>query len=213
MRGLVARRALRRDGGFTVIELLVSMVLIGILFAAFALLVSSTITHSAVVTNESVLQTQLRVALGQFTKDMREASLPTTGATSPFVTTGGVMSPTQVTFYAPDSTYSTGAPTTYHLREISYQLSGGSFQRASAVSSNTGGPPWTMPALSSYVNQLGGVVNSTVFTYYDGSQPPALTTNPAAVRTVVATITVKVPGTSLQYTYATSATLRETPRS
>ena len=35
------------------------------------------------------------------------------------------MSPTTITFYSPDSSYSTATPTTYHLREISYQLSSG----------------------------------------------------------------------------------------
>jgi hypothetical protein len=52
-----------------------------------------------------------------------------------------------------------------------------------------------------------------VFTYYDGSTPPAPTTNPAAVRTVVVSVTVSIPGTTSQFAYSDSATLRETPPS
>jgi prepilin-type N-terminal cleavage/methylation domain-containing protein len=207
------RRRLRSEAGFTVPELLVTMVLISILTTAFAMVITSTVTHSAVITNESVLQTQTRVALNQIVKDLREASLSSSTDTSPFVTSAGVMSATSVTFYAPDSTYSPGSPTTYRLRKISYQLSGGQFQRASAVSSNTNGPPWTIPAQGSWVPLVKGVVNTTTFKYYDGSQPPALTTNPAAVRTVVITLSVGVPGTTVKYTYSSSASIRETPPS
>jgi hypothetical protein len=121
-----------------------------------------------------------------------------------------VMSPTSMTFYSPDETYTTGAPTTYHMREISYQLSNGSFQRVSAVSSNTGGPPWTIPALGSWVSEVPNVTSSAAFKYFDGNNPPAQTTNPAAVRTVEITLTVSIPDTNRTYTYSETATLRET---
>jgi len=61
------------------------------------------------------------------------------------------------------------------------------------------------------VTLISGVVNSTVFTYYDGSTPAVLTTNPAAVRTVVVTVTVSVSGTAHPFSYSDTATLRETP--
>jgi prepilin-type N-terminal cleavage/methylation domain-containing protein len=208
-----ARARLADERGFTLPELLVAMVLFGILSAAFAMVISATVRHSAVITNESVLQTQTRVALNQIVKDLREATLSTTAGTSPFVAVGGVMSSSTVTFYAPDSTYATATPTTYHLREISYRVSGGQLQRATSVSSNTNGPPWTIPALGSWVPLVDGVVNTAAFAYYDGSQPPALTNSPAAVRTVVVTLTLSVKGTPVQYTYSSSATLRETPPS
>jgi prepilin-type N-terminal cleavage/methylation domain-containing protein len=202
------RAPTREEHGFTLVEMLVTMFIIGVVFAAFGTVVSTTLRHSAAITNQTVVQHEARSALNQLTADLREATLPTTTATSPFVTTGGVMSSTTLTFYAPDDSYNAASPTAYHMREISYQLSGGNFQRVSAVSSNTSGT-WTIPALGSYVPLVGGVVNSAAFTYYDGSQPPVATTSPAAVRTVVVTLKVSVPGTSQQYTYSTSATLRE----
>jgi hypothetical protein len=189
------------------------MFIIGIVFAAFGLVISTTVRHSALITNEGVSQHEIRSALNQLAQDLREATVSSTTATSPFVTAAGVMSPTSITFYAPDGSYDSSNPADYHLREISYQVSGGELQRTSVVSSNTAGPPWTIPALGAWVKLLGSVVNSTVFTYYDGSQPPALTTNPAAVRTVVVTLKVTIPGTTHQFTYSDSATLRETPPS
>ena len=206
------QRAMRRDeSGFTLIELLIVMFITGIIFTAFSLVISETISHSAQITSESVLKNQARTALNQLTSDLREATPPSTSATSPFFTTGNVMSPTTITFYAPDSSYSAAAPTTYHLREISYQLSSGNFQRAAAVSSNTStSSPWSIPAVGSWVTLVPGVVNSVTFVYYDGNQPPAVTTNPAAVRTVVVTLKLHVPGTTQSLTYSSTATLRET---
>jgi prepilin-type N-terminal cleavage/methylation domain-containing protein len=203
-------RRLAREEGFTLIELLMAMVLLGILTAAFAVTLGTLMTQNATITNETVIQSQARTALNQLTKDLRQATLPTTTATSPFVTVGGVMSPTSITFYSPDETYSTGAPTAYHLREISYQLAGGTFERASAISSNTGGPPWTIPALGSWASIVPNVTSSTVFKYFDGNNPPNQTTNPVAVRTIEVTLTVSIPGTNRTYTYSDTASLRET---
>jgi prepilin-type N-terminal cleavage/methylation domain-containing protein len=209
------RGRLAREAGFTLIEMLVTMFIIGIVFSAFGLVMSTTVTHSTLITNEGVVQTQVRTTLNQMTEDLREATVSSVGATSPFVTAAGAMSPTSITFYAPDGSYDPANPAAYHLREISYQVTaGGNLQRTSVVSSNTSGPPWTLPALGGYVTQFGGIANSTtVFTYYDGSQPAQLTTTPTAVRTVVVTVNVTVPGTPHVFSYSDSATLRETPPS
>jgi len=210
------RARLADERGFTLPELLVAMVLFSILSVAFAMVITSTVTHSAVITNESVLQTQTRVALNQLVKDLREATVSTSSDTSPFITSGGVMSSSTLTFYAPDSTYSAASPTDYHLREISYRIFGGQLQRASAVSTNTNasGTAWSIPALGAWVPLVSGVIaGSSGFSYYDGSQPPALTNSPAAVRSILTTLTVGVTGTTVQYTYSSSATIRETPPS
>jgi prepilin-type N-terminal cleavage/methylation domain-containing protein len=201
------------EAGFTLIEMLVVMFIVGVVFAAFGLVISTTVRHTALITNESVTQHEVRSALDQLTQDLREATVSSSSATSPFVTSTGVMSPTSITFYAPDSTFSTADPTDYHLREISYQLTGGNFQRTSTVSSNLAGPPWTIPPLGNWVTLVDGVTNSATFTYYDGSNPPLPTTSPAAVRSVVVTVTALVPGTTLNYSYSDTATLRETPPS
>ena len=201
------------EAGFTLVELLVVMFIVGVVFTAFGVVISTTVRHAAVVTNESVTQHEVRSALDQMTQDLREATVASTSATSPFVTSSGVMSPTSITFYAPDDTFTTSDPTDYHLREISYQLTGGNLQRSSNVSSNLAGPPWTIPPLGNWVTLLNGITNSAAFTYYDGSNPPQLTTNPAAVRSVVVSVSAAIPGTTLTYSYSDTATLRETPPS
>jgi prepilin-type N-terminal cleavage/methylation domain-containing protein len=213
MRARGLQSTVTREHGFTLIEMLVVMFIVGIVFAAFGLVISTTVRHAALITNEGVTQHQVRTALDQLTADLREATVSSDSDASPFVTTpaGAPMSSTSLTFYAPDSTYSTADQTDYHLREISYQLTGGVFQRTSTASSNTNGPPWTIPTLGSPVSLVSGVVNSVAFTYYNGNQPPAVTTIPAAVRTVVVTLTVVIPGTSHQFSYSDTATLRETP--
>ena len=125
------------------------------------------------------------------------------------------MSPTSITFYAPDGSLHRGRTRrTFHLREISYRLSGGNLQRTSVGQlERRTARRGRCPALGSWVTLLGGISSSTIFKYYDGSQPPALTTNPAAVRTV-SCVTLTVPGHDApQFSYSSSATLRETPPS
>jgi type II secretory pathway component PulJ len=204
-------RGVVREDGVTLIETLATMALLSFAFAAFAMLISSTIKHTAVITNESVIQTETRTAVAQLAKDIRQAYPPSAAATSSFETGGGPMSNSWVTFYSPDNTYSAGAPSAFHLREISYQLSNGKLQRWSAISSNTTGPPWTIPATGTWVSEVSGVVNTDIFTYYNGNNPPTTTTDPAAVRTVVVKLTVQPPGAGgVTYTYSDSATVRVT---
>ena len=192
------------------------MILVGIIFALYAVVIGGAVHHTAVITNESVLQTQIRTALNQMTKDLREATVSSVdrhlAVRRP---PSGVMSPTTLTFYAPDSTYSAADPTAYHLREISYQLSGGQLPARVGWSARTRtARRGRSPALGSWVTARQRRRRTRRCSqYYDGSQPPALTTNPAAVRTVVVTVTVSVPGTTIQFTYSDSATLRETPPS
>jgi prepilin-type N-terminal cleavage/methylation domain-containing protein len=202
------------EDGFTLIELLVTMFIIGIVFAAFGLVISTTVRHTALITSESVTQHEVRTAVNQMAEDLREATVSSTSDTSPFVTTstGGVMSATSLTFYAPDETFTTADQTDYHLREISYRVVNGELERASATSSNVSGA-WQIPALGSWVPLVSGLVNTTVFSYLDaarkdGTQCP--TTDPTAVRTVIVSVDVTVPGTSHVFNYSDSATPRET---
>ena len=181
------------------------MVVMTLLFAAFATLLESTLNASARITDASVLQTEVRSTLDELTAQLRQATPPSTSATSAFVASGGVMSPTSLTFYSPDETYSAAEPTSYQLSEISYQLSGGNLERAFATSTNSTGPPWTLPALGSWVTEVGSITNSNIFTYYTASG--AQTTNPANVTSVVITLTVQ-PSNGQSFTYSDKATLR-----
>ena len=131
--------------GFTVIELVISMVLIGAVFTIFSITMSSTIRNSTEVQEDSVLQGEVRATVDALAKDLRQAY---TGNGTPALET---MTGTQIQFLSPDRA------TPFHLRRIAYRLASGRIERASATSTNTGQPPWTFPALSPYAKQVGSV--------------------------------------------------------
>ena len=163
------RLALGSEGGFTLVEMIAAIAVLSALVAMFGELLSVTITRSGRSSEQSTLQTEARAALDTFTSDLRQALC---NNTTPPVTTA---SATQVTFTSPDRL------TPYHLRQVSYRLSGGSFQVATATSTNTGGPPWTMPALGAWRTLVSSVTNTNAFVYYDASNPPVVTTTPSLV--------------------------------
>ena len=188
------RRPSEQDG-FTLIELVISMAVIGIIFMVFSVVMGSTIRTSTEVQEDSVLQGEVRATVDAIAKDLRQAY---TGNGTPALET---MTGTQLQFLSPDR------KTPFHLRRISYRLTGQQIQRAMATSTNTGQPPWTFPALSGYLKQVGSVKNSAIFAYYDASG--AVTTNPSDVAGVTITVVVANPqAPNRQFTYATSVALR-----
>ena len=186
----------RRDqDGFTVIELVISMVLIGTIFMIFSVTMGSTIRNSSEVQEDAVLQGEVRATVDAIAKDLRQAY---TGNGTPALET---MTGTQLQFLSPDR------QTPFHLRRIAYRLVSKRIERASATTTNTGAPPWTFPALSSYTKQVGSVVGSSVFAYYDAAG--AVTSNAADVAGVTIRVTVATPQSpNRQFTYATSVALR-----
>ena len=125
--------------------------------------------------------------LDAFASDLRQAMCNNT--TTPVTTA----SASQLTFYTPDR------QTPYHLRQISYQVSGGSFQREFVTSTNTVGPPWTMPSLgtASWITVFGGVSaagSAPYFKYYDATN--TATTTPANVARVDIAMTVTPTGST-----------------
>jgi len=212
-------RSLRREDGFTLIELLNSMVVLGFLVTSFAVITGLTVSSSTAVTDQTVAEALVRSTLDQLTAALRQGQPLTTGGT-PFATSTS----TAVAFYTPDRTYSSGSPTSFHLLEDAYQVSGGTFQSAQASSTNLAqGPPWTMPSLPSYTTLVTNVVANPsespfpsscdvavapmpVFEYLNSSGCP--TTVAANVTTVLVTLTVEPDsGNGRTYTYAESATL------
>jgi prepilin-type N-terminal cleavage/methylation domain-containing protein len=186
---------LRGERGFTLTELLVSLVIIGIVFTVFLVVLTNTIRDSGEVREDAVLQGEVRADVDRLAADLRQAY--TGDATSPIETMTG----TQLTFLSPDR------QTPLHNRRISYRLTSGTLQRAFATSTNTNGPPWTIPALGTYVNEFGSIRNATVFTYFDSNG--VATTTPSDVSSVTITVQVSTKtATSRLFTYSTSVALR-----
>ncbi len=194
-------RQLRNERGTTLLELLITMTVLGVLIAIFSQVFASTVKHSNEVQEESILQTEVRGTVDQLAEDLRAA---TNGdSTVPIE----VMTATTLQFLSPDRVSS------YHMRRIAYQLVSHNLQRAVTTSTDTDGSPWVLgwstPPSTAWVTQVGSVRNSAVFTYLDGNG--AATATAASVRTVKISVSVSPNGSQArQYNYANSATLRTT---
>jgi type II secretory pathway component PulJ len=188
-----------RQGGFTLTEMLVSMIFIGIMFAMFALVVSSTLRHDDEVREESTLQAETRGAIDQLAQDLRSA-YSGDDSVAPIESIGA----STITFLSPNR------QEPFSLRRIEYRLNGGVLQRRMATSTDTDGYPWTIPALpSTWDSRVKWIVNSTLFTYLDTDG--LATSNPADVARVTITVKVATPtAPTRQFTYTTSVTLRAT---
>jgi Tfp pilus assembly protein PilW len=187
------RRA-RREDGFSVVELLVTTIVLGVVFAAFSLVLTSTVHHGSDVRERALLQAEARGAIDRLASELRQAY---TGSSSAPVETA---SPTQITFLSPDRAQP------FHLRRISYRLNGGMFERAVATSTDTDGAPWNIPALGGW-ETLARSVNTVAFTYRDGAG--ASTSTASAVRSVDVVLALSAPTSQgRQYTYRTTVTLR-----
>ena len=197
-------RALRRrlrheESGFSLIELTVSMAVLGILFGVYSLVLSSTIRDGGAVEDQATSQAQVRAAVDVLAADLRQAYTGDSTGTATLVASG--FSGTTITFYSPDR------QTPFHDRQISYRLSSGNLQRQFATSTDTDGYPWTWGATSAWVTQVSNVTNSTIFTYYDSSG--AVTSTASAIDSVGITVTVSPRGSQGRtYTYSTSVQLR-----
>lgn len=187
---------LRRESGFTLIEMLSAMAVLGLLAAAVSVALSSMIRHSDEVEDRTALQGEVRFTLDRLAVDLRQAYSGVDGV-SPIE----AVSSTGLTFLSPDR----AEP--FHLRRISYRLSGGAIERATATSTDTDGAPWSIPALGSWVKQVESVTNAAPFSYFDANG--AATTNPAEVATVTIDLVVATnssPTRTLRY--STSVTVR-----
>ena len=192
------RSRLGSEGGFTLIEMLVSISVLGIFFATFSTVIASSITHSTQIQEQAVLQTEARAAVDSLVADLRQS----TRAGDPSIARISSATATQLTFTSPDR-----APT-MHLRRISYQVTGGQLQRKIDTSTNTTAP-WTIPALGAWGTVARGVGSSAtpVFTYFDANgASTAVAANILTVRIRLPIATVQAP--NRQVVYDTRVTLR-----
>lgn len=203
------RRLRREESGYTLIEMLNVMAILGVIFTVLALVLSLSIRQSSQIQEQSSLQAEVRATADTAARELRQAY--TGDATYPIETATS----TNLQFLSPDMAIP------FHIRRIAYRLTGGHLDRAITTSTNTDGPPWaglawttfaTVPS-SSWAKQVGSIRNSAVFSYYDKSGvllSGAIT--PSSVYRVKITVTVATDAnTQRQFTYATSASLRWAP--
>lgn len=165
------RRLRREEGGFTLIELTATMAVLGIFLAAVALVLGGAIRNSSAVEDQASSQAETRPAVDGLASELRQAYSDSTLPNTPYAIQ--TWTGTTLTFYTPDRV------TPFHMRLVSYRLSGGELQRAVATSSNTGSGPWSGVAagnLSAYRTQVRSVTNATLFTYWQSDGVTAATT-------------------------------------
>lgn len=170
-------RRLRSQQGFTIVEMLVTMAIMGIVMGAFGQTLLTSSKTSGRVEEQATLQNEVRVAVDRLTMDLRQAT--NANGTSPVES----LSSTDLTFLSPDRL------TPFHLRRISYRLVNGELQRSSATSTDADGWPWIWPATpATFYPEVGSITNTGLFTFYDANG--AVTADPAAVRSVRISVTV-----------------------
>jgi prepilin-type N-terminal cleavage/methylation domain-containing protein len=188
--------------GFTLVELLVAMAVLGIVLASMAALLSAVYTTGTQTVEAGTLQDNARSAVDTLVADLRQAY---TGDST--TTSIASFSSTSITFYSPDRQQP------FHLRKIAYRLSGNTLQRAFVTSTDTDGPPWVgLTTLGGWQNVASSVVanpgGTSVFSYLksDGVTPA---TTASDIDRVTVTVTVKQPGSrNGASTYQSSADLR-----
>ena len=200
MSNLLARVA-RDSRGFTLIEMLVGMAVLGIVLGSMADLLSKIYTTGTQTIEAGTLQQEARNGVDTLVADLRQAY--TGDSATPLVAS---FSGTAITFYSPDRQQP------FHLREIAYRVSGNNFQRAFVTSTDTDGAPWQgLSAPTNWQTVVSSVVanpgSTPVFTYQkaDGTTATAATD----IARVTVTLTVKQPGSpNGASTYQSSADLR-----
>ena len=183
------------DGGFTMVELLVAISILSVVMALVFNALNGGVRQAADAQSRAQIEADVRTTADAFVRDLRQAY---TG--DPSLNRIATMTANTITFYSPDRS------TPFHLRMISYRLSGTDFQRSITISTDTDGFPWVFPATSAYATQLQYVRNTTLFTYR-GSDG-AVTTDPTQVAIVDLTLTVDQDTTKGPAAYTSTETVQ-----
>ena len=119
-----ALRRIRREDGFTLIELVVVMPVLTLVLAGIGAIIVSLTHWNSVQTEQLTLQQTVRPTLDALTRDVRSAMPPSTGGLALLSADSS-----SIVFYSPDATAAQSGPSSpFHLREVAYRFSGGALQ-------------------------------------------------------------------------------------
>jgi len=189
------RRTHHADDGFTMVDVLVATSILGIVLALVFSALNGGVRQAADAQSRAQIEADVRTTTDAFVRDLRQAY---TG--DPSLNRIETMTATTITFYSPDRA------TPFHVRKISYRLSGTDLQRSITTSTDTDGFPWVFGTAGGYATQLQYVRNSTLFTYRDSDG--SVTTDPTAVAVVDLSLTVDQDTTRTPAAYASTTTVQ-----
>jgi prepilin-type N-terminal cleavage/methylation domain-containing protein len=193
----MSARRRRGDAGFTIVEVMVATTLLGIVLLIVYGTLNSGVRHAADAEARVQIEADVRGVADTFVRDLRQAY---TGDLT--LNRIDSMTATSITFYSPDRA------TPYHIRKISYRLTGVNLERSVTTSTDADGAPWTFGTTGPYAVVLKDVRSTTLFTYRD--HDGAITTDAAEVATVQLSLTVDRDTTQLPgaLSYTTTAEVR-----
>lgn len=148
----------REDAGTSLVEMVVTIAVLSIVMSMIFGIVINVVNSSNQFRDRTQEQADSRLAIDTLVRDLRQAysgnaTLPSVEPTS---------SATKIVFYSPDRAED------FHLRKITYELTGGTLTRTVSLSnervSQVVGTGWSFPAATP-VAVLPGVLNTTLFTY------------------------------------------------
>lgn len=179
------RRNLRDERGFTLVELAVAMPIMLIVMGGLVLMLTTLSHWSSQSQEETALQSEARSALTTMEMEIRGAFTGGDGSSQI-----AAASATSITFYTPDEYATTvvgSVQSSFHLREISYQVSNGLLQRQFRTSTNTyptatcltcgGTSQWTWGAWSPWVTVVGAT-QGTILNAGNSCKPANASTPP-----------------------------------
>ena len=192
-----------REGGFTLVELAVAMPIMLVIMGGLVVMLTTVIHWSSQTQEETTLQTEARAALNRLEAEIRGTFVG--DGTNPIISATS----TAITFDTPDTamtTISGGTESSFHLLQVSYQVSGGTLQRRfnsttntypGSLSGGTGG--WTWGSLGPWATVVGSVnsiTNTDVFSYYQapgqGASSPTLMSFPITSTSGIVAVGVKL---------------------
>jgi prepilin-type N-terminal cleavage/methylation domain-containing protein len=222
------------EHGFTLIELVVVIGLLGITMAMFATTYSTTVDRSSELQAQNISQTEVRAALNQLVSDLRDATTGTT--TTPIINYG----PSSISFYAPDRLAPSSATGAINLLKITYSIDSNNYllrQVTPVTSYKSDGTP-VDPGSTGTIQKIakvmtpatgntsqGGWAAGQIFKYCQQSPPnmeidPSNSTSPELItwecqtpgdKTTIKSIVVRAVYASLngeKFNYGAVATLR-----